>query len=220
MFEGSFPQVHLTPIFKSGDAEDPKNYRPISITSALAKMVEKILKEQITEYFNRNNLICPSEFEFRKKMSTSDALILATEAIRREIDENKFVAAACLDLSKTFESISHEILLKKLEKLNFDNNSISMIRSFLTCRTQKVCLETVCSYWINLYQGVPQWTISGPLLFHFCINSMHLHVTEPVKVVQYADDTFLFAANEDIEVGINQLERVKENLLAFSKVIN
>ena len=219
IFEGSFPQqlkqAHITPIFKSGDAENPKNYRPISITSALAKIFEKILNEQITEYLNKSNLICPNQFGFRKKMSTSDALILATENIRREIDENKFVAAACLDLSKAFDSISHEILLQKQEKLNFDSNSIPMIRSFLTCRTQKVCLENVCSDWINLYQGVPQGTILGPLLFNIYVNSMHLHVTEPVKIVQYANDTFLFTANEDIEVGINQLERVIENLLVF-----
>ena len=148
-------------------------------------------------------------------MCTSDALILATETIRREIDENKIVADACLDLSKTFDSISPEILLQKLEELSLDNHSNSMIRSFLTSRTQKVCLETVCSNWIFLYHGVPQGTILGPLLFFIHINSMHLHVTEPVKILQYADDTFLFAANEDIEVGIIQLERVKQDPLLF-----
>ena len=100
-------QAHVTQIFKSGDAEKPKNYRPASITSALEKIFEKVLNEQITEYLNKNNLICPNQFGFRKKMSTSDALILATENIRREMVENKFVAAACLDLSKAFDSISH-----------------------------------------------------------------------------------------------------------------
>ena len=148
-------------------------------------------------------------------MLTSDALILATETIRRDIDENKFEAAACFDLSKAFDSIYYEILLQKLEILNFDNNSISMIQSFLTCRTQKICLQTVCLIWINLYQGVPQGTILGPLLFNNIINSIHLHVTEPVNIVQYAEDTFLFAANGDIKAGINQLERFIENLLVF-----
>ena len=65
-----------------------------------------------------------------------------------------------------------------------------MIRSYLTCRTQKFSLETVCSDWINLYQSIPQGTISGPLLFNIYVNSMHLHVTEPVKIVRFADDTF------------------------------
>ena len=82
IFEGSFPQhlkhAHLAPIFKNGDAEDPKNHRLSSITSAIAKLFEKNLKEQFTEYLNRNNLICPSQFGFRKKMSTSDAPIFAT----------------------------------------------------------------------------------------------------------------------------------------------
>ena len=82
-------QAHVTPILKSGDAQDPEKYRPISVTSELAKVLEKILKDQLTEYLNRINLVCPSQFGYRKKMSTSDAhaLILATknkERNRRE----------------------------------------------------------------------------------------------------------------------------------------
>ena len=83
IFEGSSPQklkqAHITSILESGDAEDQENYQHISITSALAKTFEKILKEQIAEDLNRNNLIGPSQFRFGKKMSTTDALILATE---------------------------------------------------------------------------------------------------------------------------------------------
>ena len=170
--EGKFPsdlkQAHICPIFKKGDTEDPNNYRPISITAALSKVFEKVIREQITNYIDNNKLFSPVQFGFRKNISTTDALVFTTEKIRKEIDNNHFVVAAFLDLSKAFDSMSHEILLKKLKKLHFDPNAFSLIQSFLTGRTQRVVLSTSESDWINLYQGVPQGTVLGPLLFNLC----------------------------------------------------
>ena len=143
-------------------------------------------------------------------MSTSDALILAVGNIRRKIDESEIVAAACLDLSKSFDSISYDILLQKVEKPISKQFSLNDPKF---CRIQKACLETVCSDWIKLYQGVPPGTTSGPLLFNIYVNSMR--VTEPVKIVHYADNTFLFTATEDIKIKINHLQRVIENLLVI-----
>ena len=85
--EGKFPehlkQAHVIPIYKKGDNEDPDNYRPISITSSLAKVFEQILREQMNEYLERNNLLGPLQFGFRAKYSTTDALLYATENITR-----------------------------------------------------------------------------------------------------------------------------------------
>ena len=62
--EGFFPshlkQAHVIPVFKSGDAEDPKNYRPISITSALSKVFKKVISEQITQFLDQNKLFSPT----------------------------------------------------------------------------------------------------------------------------------------------------------------
>ena len=70
--EGKFPehlkQAHIIPIYKKGDNEDPDNYRPISITSPLAKVFKQILREQMNEYLERNNLLGPLQFEFRAKI--------------------------------------------------------------------------------------------------------------------------------------------------------
>ena len=77
------------------------------------------------------------QFGFRKNTSTTDALVFTIEKIRKEIDNNHFVAAAFLDLSKAFDCISHGIPLKKLGTLHFDLNAVSLIQSFLTGRTQR-----------------------------------------------------------------------------------
>ena len=96
--EGKFPQHlqqdHVIPIFKKGDNEDPGSYRPISITSSLVKVFEQILREQMNEYLERNNLLGPLQFGFRAKYSTTDALLYATENIKKDLDDNRSTAAA------------------------------------------------------------------------------------------------------------------------------
>ena len=118
--EGRFPseckRADVYPVFKKGDTEDPSNYRPISITAAISKIFEKVIREQIMEYLNENKLLSQVQFGSRKNFSATDALVYATEKLRKEIDCNQIVTAAFLVLSKAFDSISHEILLEKLRK--------------------------------------------------------------------------------------------------------
>ena len=121
---------------------------------------------------------------------------LKIESIRSDNNNNKMVAAAFRDLSKAFDSISHEILLEKLEGYHFDSTAIALIKSYLTNRTQKVLLQNTSSDWISLYQGVPQGTVLGPLLFNLYINSIQNIIDETCKIVQDADDIFIFCCKQ------------------------
>ena len=125
----TFPEIlktaDVTPIYKKNDPEEPDNYRPISITPCISKVIENLIKEQLTEYLQKNKLVSRSQNGFRKKHSTSDALVYTTEFIRHKTDQNEIVAAAFLDLSKAFDSINHVILLKKLGRLGVDSKSIN-----------------------------------------------------------------------------------------------
>ena len=150
-----------------------------------------------------------------KNFSATDALVYATDKIRKEIDCNQIVTTAFLDLSKAFDTISHEILLEKLKELHFDKKAVSLIESFLIGRTQRVVLSTSTSDWINLYQGVPQGTVLGPLLFNIYVNNMKNSIQSPLYLVQYADDTFLFVAAEDIATGVDYLQKGIKELSDF-----
>ena len=208
--EGRFPnhlkQAFVIPIYKKGDCEDPSNNRPISITAALAKIFEKVLREQMSNYLESNKLLTQRQFGFRSKYSTTDALVYATENIRKKLDNSENTAAAFINLSKAFDSISHEILPQKLMMLKFDDNAMSMMESFLTNRQQKVTLPSGCSEWIQLYQGVPQGTLLGPLLFNIYVNYMQQMIGETSELVQYADDTMIYTSHENIEEAISLLE--------------
>ena len=86
---------------------------------------------------NNKLVSCSQNGFFRKTLSTIDALVYTTEFIRHKTDQNKIVAAAFLDLSKAFDSISHVIFLKKLGRLGVDSKTIKLIESFISERKQK-----------------------------------------------------------------------------------
>ena len=96
-------KAHIIQLFKKGDLEEPNNYRPISINPCLSKVIETIMRNQINGCLNINLLSSKHQYCFKKKRSTIEAIMCATEFIRKKLDENKIVAAAFLDLSKGFD---------------------------------------------------------------------------------------------------------------------
>ena len=203
----------VTPIFKKGQPNDPTNYRPISVTSALAKLLEMVLCSQIREYLKCNHTLNDTQFGFRKHFSTTDALLYTTETIRTHVDKGKYVSGLFLDLSKAFDSISHPILIDKLGSIGFSNNASGLIQNYLTNRIQRVKVNNVLSDWITVKQGVPQGTILGPLLFLLYVNDISLIVPHHCQIIQYADDTFIFStddnlqeANKNVTIGAESLQ--------------
>ena len=112
-------------LLKKGDFEDATNYRRISITRALAEVFEKILQQQMIEYLDYFHLMSRHQFQFRKQFSSTDGLMLLTETIRAQVKCKILVAGALLDLSKAFESIEHNFVLKKFEYFGFDSYAYS-----------------------------------------------------------------------------------------------
>lgn len=219
IMESEFPnklkKANVSPVHKKGDKTDPLNYRPISVTSALSKIYESILSQQINEYLLKNNILNKTQFGFQKGKSANDALNYFTEHIRRELDNNNSIHAAFLDLSKAFDSINHNILQKKLEEIGFSHSAKSLIKNYLSGRQQRVNVNGTFSSWSETYQGVPQGTILGPLLFLIYVYDLHLCCNDLTNLLQFADDTAIYIKLPKNENDTTTLKNTIENIVFY-----
>ena len=98
---------------KSGDIEEPINFRPVNLLLILSKILEKVISTQLTEYLE-NNLLNESQYSYRNNSSTEQARVNVMEQIYKSIDKGKISLLALLDLSKAFDSVNHDSSLNKL----------------------------------------------------------------------------------------------------------
>ena len=172
------------------------NYRPISLLSNLNKILEKLMHKRIYAFLEKYDLLYSLQFGFRSKFSTSHALIHMTEAIRSALDSGNVTCGIFVDFAKAFDTVNHEILLKKLDNFGFRGVVNDWFRSYLTDRKQKVVINGFESKSKIMYHGVPQGSVLGPILFLLYINDLHRCI-KYCKTYHFADDTNLLNISKD-----------------------
>ena len=183
-------QTEIIPIFKSGSRISPANYRPISLLSNINKIMEKIVYSRVFNYLNINNIFYEQQFGFRPAHSTNHALINITEKIRETLDKGNIAAGVFVDFQKAFDTVNHQILLKKLSHYGITGTLHKWFRSYLSNRTQHVSVLGFNSNTQNINHGVPQGSVLGPLLFLIYINDLHRSLKHS-STYHFADDTNL-----------------------------
>ena len=117
IINGVYPDLlkiaRVTPIYKKGAKSDPSNYRPISVLSQVNKVFEKILHNRLYKYLSKFNILYEYQFGFREGHSTTQALVEITDKIKCAIDNKKLTCGIFIDLTKAFDTVDHNILLKK-----------------------------------------------------------------------------------------------------------
>lgn len=166
------------------------------------------------DYLVKTKLLSKTQFGFRPKFSTTDALLYAIETWRTAMDKGDYTAVASLDLSKAFDSVDHNILLSKLVSLGFLWPARMLISNYLSERKQAVFHNGVSSNWLTVVRGVPQGTILGPLLFLLYVNDLADNLKECLNA-QYADDTLVFNSNSNITDAVTSVSRDCEALTKY-----
>ena len=205
IFPDQLKKATVKPLHKKGENNDPSQYRPISILTIISKVFERSAVEQIMNYYNRHQLLNTRQHAYRTFHSTTTCLFELIETAKKYIDGGNLVAIAALDLSKAFDSLAHNLILKKLDDMGLNESAVRWIESYLKNRKQTVKLGGIESDQENVESGVPQGSILGPLLFITCTNDLVKELNE-YDIFTYADDMQILVKGKNVQELSKKLE--------------
>lgn len=183
--------AHVSPIYKKGARNIAANYRPISLTSIVCKIMESIVKDRILAHLTQEKLFSNHQYGFIPGRSTTTQLLSYLNTCIEAIAEGDVVDTIYFDFAKAFDTVPHRRLMKKLKAYGIGGQILNWIQSFLQGRTQTVKVNGVKSDAAAVLSGIPQGSVLGPILFVIYINDLPDAVKSSVYL--FADDTKIFS---------------------------
>ena len=206
VFPDSWKIARVAPIFISGQSNDRSNYRPISVLPFLSRVFEKLIYNQLCDYLDKNRLLFSKQSGFRSLHSVVTCLLNCTNDWYINMDKGQYTAMVFIDLKKAFDTVNHEILLKKLTKYGIIGLENTWFASYLENRMQFCRVNGFPSNVNNINCGVPQGSCLGPLLFLIYINDVPFSLQNS-QVTMYADDTTISYSSNNIDDLNDKLNR-------------
>ena len=223
---GTLPQdwrdAHVSPIHKKGSRSKSGNYRPVSLTSQIVKLLERLFQDHLLKVINKNKTISCHQHGFQSRCSCVSQLLECLNDWTENHDNSTGTDVIYLDFAKAFDTVPHKRLIHKLRAYGIRGKVLIWVKNFLSNRRQKVVLRNGFSAWEDVISGVPQGSILGPILFLLYVNDIPSIVSSTAKM--FADDTKLYCpikTQEDCTNLQSDLNRLsvwsKEWLLKFNE---
>lgn len=175
----------ITPVFKKGSRLDVANYRPISKLCIVAKVLERIVYEQL--YSALEHSFSSAQHGFLKGRSVVSNLVILNETLTAAMDSGHQVDVVYTDYSKAFDRIRPDLLLLKLLNIGVSGDLLRWLTAYIYNRSQAVVIKNYISGWLTVPSGVPQGSILGPLLFAVFVNDIE-QCLEVSQLLCFADD--------------------------------
>ena len=219
LISGKFPTQwkisKVTAIHKKGSKTDCSNFRPISLLSVPSKIVEHLICSQMVEHLTEHNLQTEHQWGFRSHRSTEDALLHMTEKWRRALDSGLVVGVLFIDFRKAFDTVSHQILLKKLSACGISGNFLEYVENYLTNRKQYTVVNGMSSTLADVKFGVPQGSHIGPTSFSVNVNDMCDCID--CDMDQFADDSTAHTIGSNVDKVLADLSTSANQIETYTK---
>ena len=206
------------PVYKRGNRSHAKNYRPISLTSSICRVMETIIKDAILNFISKHHLIGRNQHGFLPGRNTSTQLLQALNEWTTSYENKEDVHVIYTDFAKAFDKVSHQKLIQTLYSYGIRGDALRWISSFLSERTQRVSVKGNLSTKLEVVSGVPQGSVLGPLLFILYIEDLKGSSATDCQMSLFADDSKIFSFNTvNLQVSLNNVsEFVKERQLMLA----
>lgn len=211
----------IIPILKPGkEARNVESYRPISLTSSVGKVFERILMERLTFWILKNQPFHQSHFGFIPFRDCTVALTKLFNDLHHARNQKLYVLLVALDISGAYDSVEHDSLALKLLEAGIDGHLTKWIHDFNANRTFQVLWKGVLSDSHSLEAGVPQGCVLSPCMYSFYMRDF-FEVLEPgVDAMVYADDTYVYASGPIYEDVLRKLQNTLQNAVTWGNYWN
>jgi Reverse transcriptase (RNA-dependent DNA polymerase) len=224
LFTGKFPSIWkkatVTPILKAnGNSTDPLSYRPISVLPFMSKILESIISDKILSFLKLNNMLNDSQYGFRRNRSCIDATIQLTNDLFYALDKNQIAGILFFDFTKAFDYLSFSKLFHKLQnRFNLPLYLIRILANYLSYRQFKIKIGLHLSEFFNIFGGVPQGSVLGPLLFLLYIDDLSDKLKS--KKCLFADDLATVNIDSQYDLVRSQMATTVNYVLEWSSANN